>query len=70
MGVQNSLATGLIQLDRWAWNGSITAIHTAIIGLWFQNCMTAFTFIEELASIGRHGFFFLMTTGWTGNQRL
>jgi len=43
--------------------------YTTVAIFGFKQHMAAFAFIEPLASIGRHGFFFTMATTRTGNGR-
>ncbi len=55
-------------LNRGTLHRSVAAKHTAISSLWFQDAVAIFTFIEELAGIGGHGFFLQMLTDRTCNH--
>jgi hypothetical protein len=58
-----------LQLDRRARHGTKRAEHAAIAGFWTQHGVTRSAFVKELASIGRHRFFFNLATVWTGDNR-
>jgi len=59
-----------LQLNRRARHGTKRAEHAAIAGFWAQHGMTRSAFVKELASIGRHRFFFNRATVRTGDHRL
>jgi hypothetical protein len=55
-------------LDGRAFYGAITAKYTAISFLWFEYGLAIGACIKILAGVCGHCFFFLKTTGRTGNS--
>jgi hypothetical protein len=64
------LTTSLVLLNGWTRHIAIATIDATITIFGLQNGFTLLTFIKELTSVGRHGFYFLMTTAWAGDFRL
>jgi len=67
--IGNSTA-GILLLNGWAFHGSIAAIHAAVSLPGFNHGFTVFTFIEKLAGVGGHVFFFLMPALGAGDRGL
>ncbi|MFY0654369.1 MAG: hypothetical protein JXQ96_20195 [Cyclobacteriaceae bacterium] len=54
-------------LDRRARICTIRTKYTTVTYLWLQNSVAVFAFVEVLACIRWHSFFFLMSAVWAGN---
>jgi hypothetical protein len=63
-------AAGHLLLDRRAFDRTVRAEYTAILGVGLEQCATSLALIEKLAGIGRHGFRFGVTTVRTCNRRV
>jgi hypothetical protein len=57
-----SSTTRLVLLDWRAFDRTVRTKYAAIPLLWFKQGSAGLAFIEKLAGIGRHGFYFGMST--------
>ncbi len=56
-------------LHRWAWDRAVGAIHAAITGFWFEQCVAVLAFVVPLTGLGRHRFQLGMAANRAGQQR-